>query len=231
MAKGAKGATGATGDEARPKEEAAGAGVPAEAGDWKVQEIALRKIDLHPLLPAREAGGEALALLAQSISRFGVICPVIVRKAGWRFQLVAGRRRVEACRQLGVKTVPAVVRDLTDEQVLEVALLENSHREDLSEIEEVEAFRKLTYEFPRSSLEDLASRFGLDLPQIRRKMWLAELHALVKEALYLEVLTEEHAEALRGIEDRERLLALVKRVYTEDLSPEALRALLGKGAA
>ncbi|MCI0340577.1 MAG: ParB/RepB/Spo0J family partition protein [Planctomycetales bacterium] len=219
----------ATGGEVRPEErdpEATEAGAPPAGADWKVQEIPLRKIVPHPLLPAREGGGEALALLAQSISRFGVICPVIVKRAGGRFQLVAGRRRVEACRQLGLKTVPAVVRDLTDEQVLEVALLENSHREDLSEIEEVEAFRKLTYEFPGASLEDLASRFGLDLAEIRRKMWLAELHPLVKEALYLEVLTEEHAEALRGIVDRERLLALVKRVYTEDLSPEALRALV-----
>ena len=210
----------------------AAARAPGPAADAEaVQAIPCKRIVPHPLLPDARPDPEGLALLGRSIQRYGVICPVIVRAHGREYQLIAGRRRLAASRAIGAKTIPALVRDLSDDQVLEIALLENSHREDLSDLEEVEAFRKLTYEFPDATPAELASRFGLDLAKLRERMWLTELHPLVKEALYLEVLSREHAEALRGILDRARLLALVKRVYAENLSPEALRAAVRESAA
>jgi len=161
-------------------------------------EIPLARIRENPRQPRLRMADDALATLAASIREHGVIQPILVTETLDGYQLVAGERRVRAARLAGLDRIPAVIRQLADQQQLELALVENLQREDLDPIEAARAYRQLIDEFAFSQ-EDLASRVGRARSTVANTLRLLDLHAGVQDAVASGAITEGHARALGGL--------------------------------
>jgi len=161
-------------------------------------EIPLARITENPRQPRLRMADDALATLAASIREHGVIQPILVVETLDGYQLVAGERRVRAARMAGLERIPAVVRQLADQQQLELALVENLQREDLDPIEAARAYRQLIDEFAFSQ-EDLAARVGRARSTVANTLRLLELHAAVQDAVATGTISEGHARALGGL--------------------------------
>ncbi len=164
----------------------------------EIREVKVDDIASSPYQPRRAFGEEQLRELADSISQVGVIEPVLVRrspKGEGQYQLVVGERRVRACRLAGLERVPAVVRDVDDEQVALLGLTENLQREDLHFIEEAEAFRRIIDEFGLTQGE-VARRLGMKQSTISNKLRLLTLDQDLRRTLRVSGLGERHARAL-----------------------------------
>ena len=143
---------------------------PAKA----VQELPLNDIRPNPYQPRRQFSEGELAELADSIRRYGVLQPIVVRSGDEGLELVAGERRLRACKMLGLDTIPAVVRDLSDEDLAVLALVENLQREDLHFLEEAQGYQRLLEEFGLTQ-EELAKRIGKSQSTIANKIRLLKL--------------------------------------------------------
>jgi ParB family chromosome partitioning protein len=161
-------------------------------------EIPLGRIRENPRQPRQRMADDALATLAASIREHGVIQPILVTETIDGYQLVAGERRVRAARMAGLERIPAVIRQLADQQQLELALVENLQREDLDPIEAAHAYRQLIDEFAFSQ-EDLAARVGRARSTVANTLRLLDLHAAVQDAVANGSITEGHARALGGL--------------------------------
>lgn len=171
--------------------------VPSSAG---VQEIALDRIQPSPYQPRGYFEPQALEELAQSMRAGGVVQPVVVRPMGTHFELVAGERRLRAARLAGVELIPALVRVLSDEQALELSLIENLQREELTPLEQARAFERLSSEFGLTQ-EEIARRTGKDRATVANLMRLLRLPAEVQQLLAEGKLTAGHARALLKLEE------------------------------
>jgi ParB family chromosome partitioning protein len=161
-------------------------------------EIPLARIRENPRQPRLRMADDALATLAASIAEHGVIQPILVTETLDGYQLVAGERRVRAARMAGLERIPAVIRQLADQQQLELALVENLQREDLDPIESARAYRQLIDEFAFNQ-EDLATRVGRARSTVANTLRLLELHAEVQDAIANGSITEGHGRALGGL--------------------------------
>ena len=161
-------------------------------------EIPLARIRENPRQPRQRMADDALATLSASILEHGVIQPILVTETLDGYQLVAGERRVRAARMAGLERIPAVIRQLADQQQLELALVENLQREDLDPIEAARAYRHLIDEFAFSQ-EDIANRVGRARSTVANTLRLLELHDAVQDAVANGSITEGHARALGGL--------------------------------
>jgi ParB family transcriptional regulator, chromosome partitioning protein len=168
-------------------------------------------IDPSPYQPRTRFREEALEELARSIRASGIVQPLIVRKIGARFQLIAGERRWRAAQKAALPRVPAVVRDVPEEMALEMTLVENLQREDLNPIEQAHAFQLLTDEFGLTQ-EQVADRTGKDRATIANAVRLLKLEEPIQELLEEGRLTAGHGRALLAIPDVSFRLALSKRI-------------------
>jgi ParB family chromosome partitioning protein len=175
-----------------------GALLPPQAEGEMVAEIHPDQIDPNPLQPRKTFDPGALDELAASIRAAGVIQPVVVRKVGARYQLIAGERRWRAARQAGLDRIPAVVRQATDAEALELALVENLLREDLNPMEEAEGYQRLLAEFGWTQ-DELAGKIGRDRSTIANSLRLLRLPATIQEDLRSGRLTMGHARALLAL--------------------------------
>ena len=173
-------------------------------------EIPLARIRENPRQPRLRMNDEALATLAESIRQHGVIQPILVTETIDGYQLVAGERRVRAARIVGLERVPAIVRQLADQQQLELALVENLQREDLDPIESARAYRQLIDEFAFSQ-DDLATRVGRARSTVANTLRLLDLHTAVQDAIASGAISEGHGRALGGLpeEHQARVLGMV----------------------
>ncbi|HEX2626421.1 MAG TPA: ParB/RepB/Spo0J family partition protein [Candidatus Limnocylindrales bacterium] len=162
-------------------------------------EIPLARIRENPRQPRLRMADDALETLAASIREHGVIQPVLVTETLDGYQLVAGERRVRAARLAGLERIPAVIRQLAEQQQLELALVENLQREDLNPIESARAYRQLIDEFAFSQ-EALASRVGRARSTVANTLRLLDLHEAVQDAIANGAITEGHARALGGLD-------------------------------
>lgn len=161
-------------------------------------EIPLARIRANPRQPRQRMADDALATLSASIREHGVIQPVLVTETIDGYQLVAGERRVRAAKLAGLERIPAVVRQLAEQQQLELALVENVQREDLDPIETARAYRQLIDEFAFTQ-EDLATRVGRARATVANTLRLLELHDAVQNAIVNGSISEGHARALGGL--------------------------------
>ncbi len=182
-----------------------------------VMQIDLAKVTSNPYQPRQEFEPEEIDTLARSIRRDGLLQPVVVRKREHGFELVAGERRVRACRTLGWSTIPATVVDLSDSDMLQVALAENILRRDLNPIERARAFARLQREFSLSH-EQIGERLGLDRSTVANLVRLLELPDSIKELVSRGTISMGHARALLSVQNHDLQSRLCQAVVDEGLS-------------
>lgn len=183
-----------------------------------ISHVSIDSIQRNPRQPREKFDLNELENLAASIREHGVIQPLIVSPAkNGTYILIAGERRLQASRKAGLKTVPVVIRHATDQQLLELALIENVQRADLNPIEEAEAYQHLSKEF-RMSHEMIASRVGKSRVAVTNTMRLLDASAAVKQALVDGRISEGHARALLALGTAKAQEALLNQIINLDLS-------------
>lgn len=181
------------------------------------REVSLGLLRPNPFQPRAGFEDETLDELAESIRRNGLLQPLVVRPAGSGWEIVAGERRWRALRRLGWEKVPVLIRELTDEQMLVLALVENLQREDLSPLEEAVGYRQLIDGFGLTQ-QEVARRVGKDRSTVANTLRLLALPEGVREMLAAGELTSGHARAILGLEEEARQLALAREVAARGLS-------------
>jgi len=197
-------------------------------GGSGVTQVSVDLVQRNPRQPRERFDIDELESLAVSIREHGVIQPLIVSPGkNGVYILIAGERRLQASRKAGLKTVPVVVRHATDQQLLELAIIENVQRADLNPIEEAEAYQHLSKEF-KMSHEKIAERVGKSRVAVTNTMRLLDACAAVKQALVDGRITEGHARALLALSTAKAQEALLNQVVNLDLSVRQTEALAGK---
>ena len=182
-----------------------------------VQDLDIASLSPNPFQPRQGRPGPEFDELVASIRRHGILQPVVARPANGAYQIVAGERRFRAAQAAGLTTVPAVVRDISDREALEVALIENIRREDLNPMERARAYRRLAAEFGLTQ-EEIGEAVGGSRASISNTMRLLDLPEEVQLAIDQGRLTEGHGRALLAVPDRRRLLQIWKHVEKRELS-------------
>lgn len=183
--------------------------------------VPIERIRTNPYQPRRNFDEPALAALADSIRKSGLLQPLVVRPRGDGYELVAGERRLRAARLAGCQTVSVIVRETEDAQMLPLALVENLLREDLDPIERAEAYRRCCTEF-QLTISDLAERIGEDRSTVSNFMRLLELPAPIRGMVSTRRLSAGHARSLLSIEDAARVQELAERAASEEWSVRQL---------
>ncbi len=188
------------------------------SGAGGVQQVAVDAIQPNPRQPRIHFKEEELLELAASIREHGVIQPLIVApNSGGTFILIAGERRWQAAQKAGLRTVPVITRQASNQELLELALIENVQRADLNSMEEAEAYRQLVEEFGLSH-EAVAKRVGKSRVAVTNTIGLLDLPNIIKQALVDGVITEGHARALRGLSTRQAREAAFQTVVNLSLN-------------
>jgi ParB family chromosome partitioning protein len=210
------------------REPGRAAGLADRAGAY-FDEIPLESITPNPRQPRQIFDDEALAELAESIEVVGLLQPIVVRRAGdGRYEIVMGERRWRACQMAEVSTIPAIVRQTPDDNLLRDALIENLHRQQLNPLEEASAYQQLLDDF-EATHEELARRIGRSRPHITNTIRLLNLPPTVQRRVAAGVLSAGHARALLGIEDPHAQEHLAHRIIAEGLSVRAVEEFVAMG--
>lgn len=186
-----------------------------------VIDVNMSLIDNNPAQPRKNFDPTALQELATSIKNYGVIQPIVVKKKGDRYLIIAGERRFRACKLAGVKTIPAVVRDYTDSQIKEIALLENIQREDLNPMETATCMQELLKDYGWTQ-EELSEKLGKSRPAVTNTLRLLSLCPEVQDMIRSGKLSAGHARCLVVVQDKDvqiRLanMAVTKRITVRDM--------------
>lgn len=189
-----------------------------------LQQLPLAKIDSNPFQPRTTIDGEALDELKRSLKTSGLLQPVVVRKQGDRFQLIAGERRCRAARALGWEEIGAVVRDADDKDLLTLALVENIQRDSLSAIDEAIGYQKLIQKFNTSQAE-VADIVGKSRSAVTNGLRLLKLPESVQNLVHSGDLSAGHARALLQVQDKAQLLALATEAVENKFSVRQLEDL------
>ncbi|HRJ20080.1 MAG TPA: ParB/RepB/Spo0J family partition protein [Bryobacteraceae bacterium] len=207
-----------------PNRPEAAAATDSEPGSGLLH-LSIEQIEPNPLQPRAVFQADRLNELAQSIRENGIIQPLVVRKAGDRFQLIAGERRWRAARLAGLDRVPVVVQEFAEDRLMEVALVENIQREDLNPIEVAQAFERLNKQF-KLSHEQIAQRTGKDRTTVTNLLRLLKLPGDIQILLAEHRLSTGHARALLGLEDPEAQIEVAGRITSEGLSVRQVERLV-----
>lgn len=200
--------------------------IESRATHAQIREVPIGKILPNPAQPRLSYDEESLTELSDSIREHGVLQPILVRPAGSRFELIAGERRWRASSMAGRETIPAIVVEFDEQTALEVSIIENLQREDVSPLEEATMFRKMTDTFGYS-VRQLAQKVGKDKGYVENRLRLSEAPADIREMLSLRKDTISHAYELMKIGDERKRRRLARRIVAEDLSLAKLRSITG----
>lgn len=207
---------------------------PDEQGVVAIQDIAVENVLPNPFQPREHFDAEALEQLKASIAEKGLVQPITVRRYDGRYQLIAGERRLRAVRELGLSTIPAYVLDVTsDEEMLELSLIENIHREDLNPIEVARSYQRLIDECHLTQ-EEVAQKVGKDRSTVANFLRLLKLPRRIQESLVNGELSMGHARALITISNSEDQIRIWQQTVKHALSVRRVEqlvreALLGPG--
>ncbi|MBE5940446.1 MAG: ParB/RepB/Spo0J family partition protein [Lachnospiraceae bacterium] len=179
--------------------------------------IKIADIEPNKKQPRQSFDEEALSELADSIKQFGVIQPLIVQKRDGYYEIIAGERRWRASKLAGIKEVPVVIKDYSDEEIMEIALIENIQREDLNPIEEARAYKRLLDEYHLKQ-EEVADKVSKSRVAITNSMRLLKLCDEVQNMVIDGMISGGHARALISIDDKEKQVMLAQKIYENKLS-------------
>lgn len=182
-----------------------------------ILELAIADIQPNPFQPRTHFDPAQLEELASSIREYGVLQPVIVRLVDGKYQLVSGERRFRASQLAQKETVPALLRQLNDREVAEMALIENLQREDLNYFEEAEGYARLIQEF-QITQEEVAKKMGKSQPTIANKLRLLHLSEKVRREISVDVITERHVRSLLKLKNEDLQLEALNRIYKGNLN-------------
>ena len=196
-------------------------GLVEESRPNEIKEIKLSEIRSNPYQPRKIFDDESLQELADSIKEHGVVQPVIVKKSIKGYELVAGERRTRACRIAGLKTVPAVIKDFNDQEMMEIALIENIQRENLNPIEEAMAYDAIIHSYNLTQ-EDVAKKFGKSRTYITNLSGLLKLPEETRKYVEEKKLSMSHARALSKLEDKDEINRLAAKIVDEGLNVRAI---------
>ena len=229
--------TGAAASESEMGASASGAGssggqftIPSQSGTTEQGEIRmlrLSQVDPNRSQPRQKFEEEALEELADSIRQFGVLQPILVKKNGSRYEIIAVERRWRASRKAGLREIPAIIRDYSNQETVELSLIENIQRENLNPIEEAKAFKRLLDEFGLRQ-EDLAARVSKSRTAITNAVRLLKLDERVQEMVVDNRISMGHARALIPVEIGEEQYLLACQVYEKKLSVRDVEKLVKK---
>jgi ParB family chromosome partitioning protein len=180
-------------------------------------EVPLESLEPNPYQPRTAMEPQGLAELARSLRESGMVQPILVRPHGRGYQIIAGERRWRAARQAGLERVPIAVRDVPDDQLLELALVENIQREELSPVEEAQAYHRLQEEFSLTQ-EQVAAKVGKDRSTVANTLRLLRLPAEIRALMDARQLDAGHARALLALDDGESRLELAREAARRGLS-------------
>jgi ParB family chromosome partitioning protein len=198
----------------------------AEPGE-RVHQISLGSVVPSTLQPRKDFGREALQELIDSIRQHGIIQPLIVRQMGARFELIAGERRWRAAQEIGLATVPAIVRTASDLEVLELSLIENLQRADLNPIEEAQGYARLANEFGMRQ-EDIALKVGRSRAAVANAVRLLDLHPQVQIWLAQNLLSVGHAKVLLALKAPEEQLLAAETVLRRNATVRSTERLVAR---
>lgn len=196
-----------------------------DSNEETVEEIKLKDLRPNPYQPRKTFDDDALSDLKESIQQHGVLQPIIVRKSIKGYDIVAGERRFRAAQQAGLTTIPAIVREFSEKLMREIALLENLQREDLSPLEEAEAYASLL-DHLNVTQEELAKRLGKSRPHIANHLRLLTLPDEVQKLIADGTLSMGHGRTLLSLKNKKKLAPLVKKVVDEGLNVRQVEKLV-----
>ena len=187
----------------------------------------INKVEPNRDQPRRNFDEDALLELADSIKQFGILQPLLVQKKDDYYQIVAGERRWGAAKMAGIKEVPVIIKQLSDQEIMEISLIENIQRENLNPIEEALAYKRLLNEFNLKQ-DEVAERVSKSRTAVTNSMRLLKLNEKVQQMVIDEMLTTGHARALLGIDDQEKQFLVAQKIFDEKLSVRDTEKLVKK---
>ena len=179
--------------------------------------VNMAKVEPNREQPRKKFDEDALLELSESIKQFGVLQPLLVQERKDYYEIIAGERRWRAAKLAGVKEVPVIIKNLTEQEIAEISLIENIQREDLNPIEEAQAYKRLLTEFNLKQ-DEVAERVSKSRTAVTNAMRLLKLNEKVQQMLVDEMLTTGHARALLGSEDEEKQYEVAQKIFDEKLN-------------
>ena len=189
--------------------------------------VDIDKVEPNKEQPRKNFAEEALLELSESIKQFGILQPLLVQDKDTYYEIIAGERRWRAAKLAGLKKVPVIIKKLTDQEIVEISLIENIQRENLNPIEEAIAYKRLLTEFNLKQ-DEVAERVSKSRTAVTNSMRLLKLNEKVQQMLVDEMLTTGHARALLGIEDQEEQYVIAQKIFDEKMSVRDIEKLVKK---
>ena len=190
-------------------------------------QIEVEKIRANPFQPRKEFNPERLTELVNSIREKGILEPLILRRRGDAYEIITGERRFRAAKEVGLKAVPAITREASDNEMLEIALIENLQREDLKALEKAEGYRILIEKFSLTQ-EELAKKIGMDRATVANTLRLLGLPQEIRDLISADKLSEGHGRAILSAEGPALQIALARKAVKSELSVRRTEALVNK---
>ncbi len=201
-----------------------------EINQQQTHELPLKDIEPNPDQPRKNFTEDALETLMESIKNFGIVQPIVVRKKGKKYQIVAGERRYRAASALGLDQVPVIIKDYSTEEVTEIALVENLQRQDLDPIEEAFAYQRLLDTFKQTQ-DLIATRVGRSRSHVANMMRLLKLPEAIQNDLSVGELTIGQARPLLSLSNEKTQLEVAEKIKEEDLNARQVEALVNSLAS
>ena len=187
----------------------------------------INKVEPNREQPRKNFDEDALLELSESIKQFGVLQPLLVQDKNGYYEIIAGERRWRAAKMAGLKEVPVIIKDLTEQEIVEISLIENIQRENLNPIEEAIAYKRLLTEFNLKQ-DEVAERVSKSRTAVTNSMRLLKLNEKVQQMVIDDMITTGHARALLGIENQEKQFQVAQKIFDEKLSVRETEKLVKK---